>query len=274
MLDKVIIENLTPEYISSLDDKDLSDSFVLSKLGTMIQDSEYDTEAGKARDVYDTLSTQVSQYGKVLQGNPQKYGQLIAILLTIFWKGVGSINPKVRKVVISHQLLSSFMLQIDVKASVKRWLDVYENRFIVDKEARREFTNAMEKNDEMIGNKSITVDNKKFPPTLESWLSAYNSFARLAKERGKLEQYNFINSNPDVRQLPKSQVELLQRVLDLYDWLLFPPRVGEGVGSEEEDVPEAVSERFPRSVSNTQPRTGRGSPVIDKKLQDLRRRVE
>lgn len=218
-----LINNLTRDTLKYLDAESLTDERVLAKLFQLSSDRQFDLESGKALEFYEELSEILKNNLNKVQAKPLAYNQIAAILWILSWKALPSMPLKFSGNILSANLINSIKLGINVRESLERIIGPYEFQLGPDKESRRGWIYALERNQEKLGTKAVTLDTGTMQPTVENWLKSYNLNQPLTKGRAKFNQINFLNTSKDAAQLSKEDNQILKELIEIYDWLLFPP---------------------------------------------------
>lgn len=103
----------------------------------------------------------------------------------------------------------------------------------------------LQKHSELLGSKSIQVNQSNDSPTIANWLKDYENWT-LGKDRDALTQINFINTSPNVKILTLQQKNFLQRIIKIYDlcknyvefWESIPDTIDEASLKEFKDYVE------------------------------------
>ncbi|MDP3741569.1 MAG: hypothetical protein Q8R08_04590 [bacterium] len=97
---------------------------------------------------------------------------------------------------------------------------------LYSEEAMGDFLIKMEKlfeeNDTRLGELPLETSTGTVKPTIGNWIKEYIRVNIGKGERGSFDQVSFINKNQNVAKLPREQKELLKKILDFYDWLVYP----------------------------------------------------
>ncbi len=262
-----IADILNIKNLFLLDAEALADQRVLDKLSELAQDAEFDLEPGRAMEFYDQLDKLVKDNQGQVEANPIIYNQLMAVLWVLSWKAMPAMSLKQSKNILSENLVDSIKLGVNVSECLKKILGIYEFRVGPDKETRRGWIYSLENNQEKLGDKPLSLDVGAVQPTIQNWLKSYNTNQPLTVNRDKFNQINFFNNNRQASQLNNTDKEVLKQILEIYDWLLFPPP-GPAVIPEEPGeqtkttggLPYMQSQKFqlssnelPRPITNQQP---------------------
>lgn len=149
--------------------------------------------------------------------------------------------PRVIQNLLSQGLVQALLAGIEVKDRLET-LFKDEKNLGPDKEQRRSLIHALEGNQEWIGQKAIVNDEgKTVPPSVQNWLKVYNRSQPVYVERSKFNQINFLNSERLVQVLSPKEKKVLEGVLEIYDWLLFPPAIPKGI--DEQKINEYINQQ-------------------------------
>ena len=216
-------EELEVKYLKYLEEESFRDPAVLQRLLELSEDPQYENEPGNAKVFYESLNKAIDPFEQNLKTDQKSYGILQAVLLKLFWNSLMSESEKNIQAAVNANTLISLKLGIDVKFKIQRWLSVYEFNFVPDEETRRNLAYALETNNEQLGSRGIYLDGKQVSPTVSAWLRDYNSLQPAKNERGRFEQIAYFNGSKNVNILTVWEKNLLGGLLELYDWILYPP---------------------------------------------------
>lgn len=238
MISSGLLQNLTIDDLFLLDAESLTEPACLSKLSELAEDSLLDLEPGQARDFYDALNDLALQYQASFQNKPESFAKINSILVSLFWKAISVLPAQQRKEALTRHLLSAISNNVDVRYYLQKYLDNFELLLPPDKEERKITSRLIESNEEVLGSSLILIANKeKAQPTVKNWLADYNSYAafnNIRNIRGNYEQIKYLNSSTNIKLLSKPQQALLFKVIELYDWLLFPSQFRTNIPLAEE----------------------------------------
>lgn len=235
MLNLAFIKTLNLESLRYLDEETLVSPACLAKLEEMSEDMAFEYEAGLAAEFYEKLSQLITQYQDGLKQNPDAHNRLIAVLWKVSWKALPALGLKIRRNILSNNLVYALNRGVDVKNILRRVLDPYEVAFIPEENQRREFIYSLESNEEKLGKSLLMLKTgEKVQPTIKNWLANYNMHSPLTAERGAFHEINYLDSDLNTKTLSPQDREILRQVLNIYDWLLFPPLTSRHVTVNEE----------------------------------------
>ena len=220
MLNLATINSLKVENLFLLDAESLAMPEVIDKLNRMAVDPQLDLEPAQAWALYDGLESLVKDRNDLNEG---VVNSLSPIFLRLFWKSLPAMPVERRNEALSKNLIDSLISGAQIKDCLQKILDVYEFGVGPDKETRRGWIYSLEHNQEKLGAKAITLDTGTAQPTIENWLKAYNLLQPLGKKREAFNEITYLNRSKDVSQLSAQDREALKKILEIYDWLLFPP---------------------------------------------------
>ncbi|MBI2607442.1 MAG: hypothetical protein HYW51_01300 [Candidatus Doudnabacteria bacterium] len=220
------IKNLSVDKLNYLviDQEDIINEEVIAVLEKMAADSMFDSEPGKANELYSKLTKAYEQYQEDLKQHPGLHSRYIALLTNILWKAFPAIPRNFHPKILETKVIYSFNRKIDVKSYIKRYLNLFEDNFRPDEEERRKMLYAVTNNEERIGNQPINLKTQdKAPPIVKNWLRDFVSYLSKNFAGGKFEQISYLNSNQNVAKLSQQDKETLSKVIELYAWLKTPP---------------------------------------------------
>ena len=122
--------------------------------------------------------------------------------------------------VIGHHLIN-FVKVVDFVHELKRRYAIDDGDSIED--WGKEYLQALENNEELIGSQSITVDGQALPPFIKNWIKDYIATVSSGPiGRGSLAEAQYFSKSPNVLRLTIEDKRIVQELLQLYDWLLVP----------------------------------------------------
>jgi hypothetical protein len=218
-----ILNNLSINNLRFLDAESLNDQRVLDKLLRMSEDPIFDLESAQALQFYEQLNKIFAIVRERLESDPEIYNQITTIILKFFWKALPSMPPKFRANIFSENLVFSLLAGADIKSALQKVLNPFEFNFEPDKEQRRQWIYALENNQEELGNKNLNIQEQMVKPKIQNWLRLYNTSQNLKGEkRSKFNQINFLDKDKNALSLSDEEKQALSKIIDIYDWLLFP----------------------------------------------------
>jgi hypothetical protein len=114
--------------------------------------------------------------------------------------------------------------ELDLKGAILRYIDIFESGAAV-KEETKSFINSLISSPELLGSNLGSFRKNNFQPTVSNWLRQYQYSIN---KRGvninpaAFDVVNFINSDVNVKYLTPQELEILKRLLELYNWLVSP----------------------------------------------------
>ncbi len=229
MINSSLIQNLTVEDLGLLDAETLTSPACIAKLVELTQDSLFDLEPGQARDFYENLNALLSKYSETLKNNPQIYNQLFIILNSVMWKAISALPAQVRREALTHNVILALTNNVNTRYYLQKYLDAFEFIIGPDMENRKALARFLETNDEFLGTSMILISNKeKAQPLVKNWLTDYNSYSQfnnIKNTRGHYEQVKYLSTSPNIQTLTKTEQTVLFKLIELYDWLLFPGQI-------------------------------------------------
>lgn len=161
-----------------------------------------------------------------------KFYQKLIILLKFV--SFIALKPKDFRYLLMEGIIAALRAKVEVVDNIRDFFELYEGGVGIEKQMRRELIYALENNKENIGEQSIKLEDKgRVAPSLQNWLKSYNSSQPLTAGRSRFNQINFLNTNQNVLILSSEDKKILAQVLEIYDWLLFPPPLPEIIPDEE-----------------------------------------
>lgn len=170
----------------------------------------------------DKISVQLSQ---------ELLNKYLHLLKALQLSGLRAMGDEEKEIFFREKILDVFRLDfVDVRAEVETDFKAYFESPIIIEDWRKLFLSALEKNSQKLGTKPIQVlmagADKMVAPTLQNWLSDYNSNQHVdpkLQKRTGFDQVNYIDHSKNVANLTKEERFVLQKVLQFYDWLKFDP---------------------------------------------------
>ncbi|MBU0597685.1 hypothetical protein KKF61_01660 [Patescibacteria group bacterium] len=121
-------------------------------------------------------------------------------------------------------LMTGFDLEIDIRGKIKilfrSSLDPY-----IRGEKRNMMLKALSQNNERVGNLKIIseANNRQLPGTISNILMDFNRFTKTEGRRGSLEEVSYLDKSPNMRQLKAQDRDRVLKILQVYDFVRFPP---------------------------------------------------
>jgi hypothetical protein len=159
--------------------------------------------------------------------DPQTYNFYHRLVILLKFVSFILRKPKNARSLFGESIVEALRAKVEVVSNLRDYFDLYEKGFGVDKEKRRELIFSLENNKEHIGQQPIVLEEERVVPTLQNWLKSYNASQPLTVGRSKFNQINYLNTSSNVRLLSLADKRILAKILEIYDWLLFPPPVPE-----------------------------------------------
>lgn len=233
MLTQATIENLTPEDLAILSSEDLTQPEVAQHLEQMVNDAEFDYEAGEARDFLDALNALLATHQEELKNNQELYTQYMTLLWNLRWKAMFALDPQAQENLLSDNLIFSLQKGFDVKTWVGKMVEVTEFGTYPDSKTRQRLLTALGRNQERISTQNITVEGQvNATPTVQNWLKDFEAFLLQTGNR-TLAQKEYLGKNKNAQALSREDKQVLQKILDLFIWLKYPQITGEFISVQE-----------------------------------------
>ncbi|MDD5039995.1 MAG: hypothetical protein PHY34_02485 [Patescibacteria group bacterium] len=155
---------------------------------------------------------------------------------------------------LKEKLIVGLDLGTDIRAGVK---ELFRNTWdpFLRGEKRDYLLRAFSENNECVGTVMIRqhLSDKPMPATVRSIILDYNRFAKEEVERGSLEEVRYIDNTPTLIQMAPQDREQILKILQIYDFVRFPPLV--------EMARDMVVSPLATSSSGTAPIEKRGIPL-------------
>lgn len=260
MLTKATIENLTPEDFKLVNEEDVLNPDLITRVEELTTDGEIDYESGEAGIFLETLKKIVEKHNSVLKSQPTIYERYTKTLQKVQWESLSTLRPEERDILLAEHILSSLTYDIDVLGLIKKMFVIFEYGTYPDSKRRQRFVRAIEKNQEQLSNiKLLLTSREQVEPTVQNWLRDYNENLRFnSGNRALADEY--IATNENVKKLDERQRQLLRRTIEIFNWLKYPQLSGDFVNIEDMEgkvTPETQSTKqvyIPRKArAATQP---------------------
>ena len=120
-------------------------------------------------------------------------------------------------------LIIGFELGFDLREKVKKIFIISWDPLL--RGVKRDFIlKALSENKEQLGKNTIKMRDGKFEPlNVANLLLDYNRLAKSDGPRDSLEEANYLNESTSAKQLSKGERDLALKILQLYDFVRFPP---------------------------------------------------
>ncbi len=141
-------------------------------------------------------------------------------------------------IIFRDYLIKLIKSDADILWPVENYIDYYQ-----DTSKTFDFVNlatrSMGQNREKIGNVKINLEaeDKKVDPTVGNWLKHYNSFLYENKVKGILKEADFFQNDRFIKSLSDEDVNLLKKVIRLYNFLKFPGQFSQYLVKSKKTLP-------------------------------------
>ena len=223
MFDPIVVKYLTFRKLNYLDVDYFEHVETIEKLEEIANDSMFEMESGKAREFYDFLANLLFENQESLKINQDLYTRISKIFYKLFWQALPALGSKFKTNALNNNVVFLLRNELDLKYYIQKLLSTYEYGLGPDKEERQHLIYSLQNNSERLGDQSITVENVKDLPTVKNWIKDYNSSQSFKGGRSHFNQINYISNSQNIKNLTAKDKEILSKILEIYDWLLFPP---------------------------------------------------
>lgn len=212
--------------------EDLNDEKTYEKFVRFVRWIDDATNGAEAGEVFDILWGLLNNNSDLAQNNPdlaQKYFELLTVLRANFLSMVGDeeVERFLKELALQAITISLFSIPY-FSLREKLWQFIRFDTWYFDVEVKKNMRNAlvqaMDSNEELLGEDGIVVKGKNFKSiqTVANWLRDYNlNFPFYNKPRSTVDRYGYLNTNMNVKQLDDHQKTILSELLEFYDWLRF-----------------------------------------------------
>lgn len=196
-----------PEQINELTLEELESDDIFHQLQVWAdgfkESARFDPDAVQMRRVLEAKL-------KLPETNEDLKARYAPLVLVFKFSGllVGSDYDRVE--LIKNQTVEAFKNNIDVKSCLNDYF-LGSNDILLDHEGRRKIIQALRENQETLGG-----------TPLKDWLARFAASGKAGKRSGTLERLNFINNNPETKNLKKDEKEILRQIFELLDFLEYP----------------------------------------------------
>jgi len=213
------------DKIKNISYQEFSDKRVFYKIKNELIDPEYLWETGKTIKFSVCLEDLIKKYSKLKDENPELYNNYQKIKKTLEIFAIPAQTNEKLDYIFRHYIIFSVKNNINL-------LNRINNLFLVNdffqetcKNIRDTLLNAMINNKEKLGDKNILIKNEKVGPYIGNWLFDYRlSYSEDNQKRTSLKRSEYINQSNNSKILNSEEKIMLLRILNIYDYILSPPR--------------------------------------------------
>ncbi len=209
----------------------------------------------------DFISGKLQQEGsQIQQQDPKMFNAYQLMWYSLIFRGFISLSPEDQANILQSHLLYAVQIGADLDQALANYF-AWQYPLKKIQEIFRDFAKHLEQNSETLGTIPITIEGRRFLPSIRYWLMDYARTPSKVARRGAVERLNYVNQSANARPLTQVQKQQLLKILKFYDQLLnpeAPPRQSLRTSNFELENAGAMP---PPSVN------------IDQKLRDLRVRT-
>ena len=196
-------------------------------------------ESGKtleAMDCFDHLQRLLTQNSRIAKMRPDilmEYLRMLAVLKSTFL--INLPEQDIETFFKENVLFCLEVQDLDFSEQIYHLLNLYRKDSKEFEEQRKQIQNALENNEEFLGEGEIVLQDEKqeHNMTVANWLEDYKQFSavfsissrsNLSKQPGRLlggslERVTYLQKNQNVKNLQRDEKTILFRLLELYDWI-------------------------------------------------------
>ena len=178
--------------------------------------------------------------------------------ILIFWMlrlklfGFESLSDQEKTDLFKKYIIDILKNELDLKGAIFRYIDIFESGSVVTQQTK-DFITSLSGCQVALGSNEDTFKKVNFVPTISRWLKQYQQSINkrgMNLKPAAFDLVNFVDNDPYVKYLNPDELEILKRLLELYNWLLNPiiyvdkkspeePR-GSYINSQKFELPEDV----------------------------------
>ncbi len=201
-----------PEQINDLTLEQLESDEVCQELQTWAdsfkESARFDSDAVQIRRALESKLN-------LLEAGEELKTHYAPILLACKWSGLFISDDYHRAELVKTQLVEAYKNNIDVKTLLDDYFTITQD-ILFDHLEHQKIVQAMRENQELLGGRS-----------LGSWLTRFAAFGQQEKRSGTLERLNFVNNNPETKNIQKEEKDILLKILEVLDFLEYPDEAKE-----------------------------------------------
>lgn len=241
MLSKSILQNFTWQDLKYLDTETLFSPDGIDWLNMVEQDPMFELEPGKAKEFYDSVIDLIGR-NVGINGAPE---DLRPALVRLRWKSLPASTSKEKFGLLSNNVIYSLACGVDIVAELEKILGVFEYNLGPEEKQRAEWVYELENNQEDLGiNLGAAGEENGSRLNIKNLLVFYNQSAPIGKKRGSFEKINFLKSNAYLKKLNSDQAVVIEQIMRIYDWLLFPPAGPLVINEEQTQIKYSNIQKF------------------------------
>lgn len=203
------------------------------RLTEVLEDIKNSFLCGDAHEYYSALRKALTN--PLLLKDPAVQSQYAEIFL---WLGFYSLPFRTEQEVMTllqHHLLFAVKNDINVLELIKRYLSLYSDEQ-TGGELMRKVTEAIGRNEELLGDPILGSDGRQQPPTVSHWIRKLLSLYPAGHPISNIEEIQFFSRETQLLRRPDVRL-LLQKIFIIYNTLRFPEVRQPVVSRLEEEEP-------------------------------------
>lgn len=179
----------------------------------------------EGRDLYEKLQREVP-YEKVKE-LPAEYEEYIKILKLVI---LSTLSDKDAVNAIENELVYAFKKGIDIVSKLDSLYILFADDYN-DFQLHKSLARALGTNKETIGTKKILIkgEDDLVRPTVENWIRDFSSSLDSGKSANYIDEAEYFSKNININKLTKDEVEILKKVIRLYNYLKNPIKINNRV---------------------------------------------
>lgn len=136
---------------------------------------------------------------------------------------------------------------------------------------------ALEGNEERLGSENLSMEDKKYPPTVHNWIQDYiQSLPRSISARSTFDEIQYIRTSKNVELLSEEEKAILLEIVKLHNWFINPAVNEKEIRRYEAEQEMSRDKEFQvpePSLVYTPEVTKKPVVDIDQKLQELKKKT-
>ncbi len=181
-----------------------------------LRELNYNREYGEAHDIYLKL-LQLIEHNPNLKGSNWEEVESYCLVSSF-----PVLSPEQAAHFLQNKLVWSLRQGFDMLELIIDFI-VFQLDFALGGVIRRSFIESIKRNEEVIG-EPADFSRFKIVPSVKFWLGRFDSKFPPELKRSRVEELDFINQDERVKILDKQSKDILEKILEIYDVLLFGRR--------------------------------------------------
>lgn len=144
------------------------------------------------------------------------YGQ--ALIPQLQFIRISSLSKDQLLDLLRNNILFAYNIpDYDLAAKIQWYVEQVE--LVVDQvEISRNIQSVLEGHKTPFSQIKLIIKNQTYPATIGNWITDYNSYPSKEPKKGALDEIEYINKSPNVKQLSPSEKEVIKNLIKLYDY--------------------------------------------------------